>query len=176
MQSILTRLSALRLILESKQFEQMQVELVLHPAARSLARNDVPQVGHWKHSLANRSRVGLFKALDPVGSEHEIKVKGSALELDEVFPKNDLGSHFFVEHKPKCEDRAKDAIAVLDGLRGEHDDILSGSWVSQQDGAALSNEQVLDPCKIECFGNLLCLKRIEWGSIDHSSFADWKPR
>jgi len=68
-------------------------------------------------------------------------------------------------------DSVNDAAAIVRILCGKHVDVLSRARKTQEDRAALSNEQVIDPGRGERLGDFLRLQRVERRVIIHSGGA-----
>lgn len=163
-------------IFQPEQLQQVQVQPVLHASAGLLAGNDVAEVGDREDVFADGSGFCLVETLDAVGGEDEVEVEGAVLELDEVFAANDFSLGVLVECKAKAKKRFYHASAVFLGLCGEDVHILSGAGIAEEDGAAFTDEEVVNACGIEGFCDLLGLEGIEWQALNHSAGAGWKPR
>jgi phosphopantothenate synthetase len=54
--------------------------------------------------------------------------------------------------------------------------VLGGARIAEENGSTLADKEVINACRVECFGYLLGLKRIEWQAVVHSAGAGLKPR
>ena len=145
----------------------MQIQAILHAAAGFLAGDDVAQIGYGKDVLLNGSRLRLVEALDAVGGEDEIEVEGAVLELDEVFPTDDLGLRVFVEAEAESEEGGNHPPAVVLRAGWEEIDILSSAGKPKKNGAALADEEVIDAGGIKGLRDFLRLQGVERQTLVH---------
>ena len=162
--------------LNPKKFKEMQIESVLHSSARLLAGDDVAKIGDGEDVLLHGTRFSLGKAFNAVWSEDEVEVEGAVFELDEVLTSNDFGLGVVVESKAQSEQGFNHALAVLFRLSWKNIHVLRGARITEEDGGALADEQVVNALFVECPGDFLRLERIEWEAVVHSDGEGWKPR
>lgn len=145
----------------------MQIQTILHTPAGFLAGDDVAQIGYGKDVLLNGSRLRLVEALDAVGGEDEIEVERAVLELDEVFPTDDLGLRAFVESETECKQGGDHPPAVVLRAGWEEIDVLGRAGIAEKNGAALADEEVIDAGGIKGLRDFLRLQGVERQALVH---------
>ena len=128
---------------------------VFHPACLFLAPNDVVDVANGKALNDHSALESILKAFNPVGSEHQVKVKRTFSKLDKILPSKNLVLLPVVQGEPQLPQGRKKCPAVLRGLLHEEVRVLSGVGEPKDDRSRFSQKQVLDTMTRKSAGDVL---------------------
>ena len=100
-------------IFQAEQFQQVQVQAVLHAPTGFLAGDDVAEIGDGEDVFLHGSGFGFGEAFDAIGCEDQIEVEGAVFELREIFAPDDLGLGVVTKEESDGEQGMDDPLAVF---------------------------------------------------------------